>query len=53
VGRPVLTKQEKRVIAFVVTAFVLGLVVKCYRDQHPVPPLAPVKPAIKLPATKR
>jgi hypothetical protein len=32
-----LTSTEKRVIAFVLAAFVLGLVTKCYRDAHPSP----------------
>jgi hypothetical protein len=30
----VLTSQEKRVIAFVVAAFLLGLGVKSYRETH-------------------
>jgi hypothetical protein len=33
----VLTPEEKRVIAFVIAAFVLGLGTKCYRDKHPQP----------------
>jgi hypothetical protein len=33
----VLTPEEKRVIAFVVAAFVLGLGAKSYRDKHPQP----------------
>src|SRR6476469_243490 len=32
-----LTPTERRVVAFVVAAFVLGLVTKCYRDAHPSP----------------
>ncbi len=32
-----LTSTEKRVIVFVLAAFVLGLVTKCYRDAHPSP----------------
>jgi len=36
--RFVLTAEEKRVIAFVITAFVLGLGTKCYRDAHPQSP---------------
>ena len=32
-----LTSMEKRVIVFVLAAFVLGLVTKCYRDAHPSP----------------
>jgi hypothetical protein len=35
-----LTSTEKRVIVFVLAAFVLGLVTKCYRDAHPSPPLS-------------
>jgi hypothetical protein len=30
-----LTPTEKRVAAFVLAAFVLGLATKCYRDTHP------------------
>jgi hypothetical protein len=36
----VLTAEEKRTIAFVLIAFVLGLATKCYRDQHPSRPTA-------------
>ena len=32
-----LTAIEKRVALFVVVAFVLGLITKCYRDAHPSP----------------
>jgi hypothetical protein len=32
-----LTPTEKRVVVFVVAAFVLGLITKCYRDAHPSP----------------
>jgi len=32
-----LTSTEKRVVVFVLAAFVLGLVTKCYRDAHPSP----------------
>ena len=41
----VLTAEEKRIIAFVVVAFVLGLGTKCYRDQNRArdPAGAPVK----------
>ena len=31
---PVLTPEEKRVVAFVLAAFVLGLGTKYYRDNH-------------------
>jgi len=33
-----LPSSEKRVVVFVLTAFLLGLVTKCYRDAHPSPP---------------
>jgi len=33
--RLVLTSEEKRVISFVLIAFVLGLGTKCYREAHP------------------
>jgi hypothetical protein len=36
--RFVLTPEEKRVIAFVIAALLLGLATKCYRDEHPQPP---------------
>jgi len=36
----VLTPEEKRVIIFILTAFILGLTTKCYRDKHR-PPVAP------------
>ena len=32
-----LTPTERRVAVFVVAAFVLGLITKCYRDAHPSP----------------
>ena len=32
-----LTSTETRVVVFVLAAFVLGLVTKCYRDAHPSP----------------
>ena len=32
---PVLTRQEKNIVAFVVIVFVLGLAVKVYRQRHP------------------
>ncbi len=35
----VLTPEEKRVISFVVAAFILGLGTKCYRDTHPQLPV--------------
>src|SRR5262245_1057436 len=38
-----LTPAEKRVVAFVVAAFLLGLVTKCYRDAHPSPAPSPMK----------
>ena len=33
--RLVLTRQEKRIIVFVLIAFLLGLAVKTYRETHP------------------
>jgi hypothetical protein len=39
----VLTPEEKRVIIFVLTAFILGLAVKHYRDTHPHPITLPSK----------
>jgi hypothetical protein len=41
--RFVLTREEKRVIAFVLLAFALGLAVKHYRDTHPQPVAPPSK----------
>jgi len=35
--RLVLTREEKRVIVFILAAFVLGLVAKHYRATHPRP----------------
>jgi len=35
--RFVLTPEEKRVISFVLLAFLLGVGTKCYRDAHPQP----------------
>jgi hypothetical protein len=32
--RFVLTPAEKRIIVFVVAAFALGVIAKCYRDRH-------------------
>jgi len=43
----VLTPEEKRVIAFILTAFVLGLTVKHYRDTHPHPITPPSKEAYR------
>jgi len=40
----VLTLEEKRTIAFVVIALVLGLTTKCYRDHHLVTPAKPQAP---------
>lgn len=34
----VLTSEEKRVIVFIVAAFLLGLGTKCYRDTNAQPP---------------
>ena len=41
--RFVLTREEKRVIAFILLAFALGLAVKHYRDTHPRPVAPPSK----------
>jgi hypothetical protein len=38
--RFVLTAEEKRVITFVIAAFLLGLATKCYRDAHPRLPVS-------------
>lgn len=35
----VLTSDEKRVISFVIAAFLLGAGTKCYRDAHPKTPV--------------
>lgn len=35
--RFVLTSEEKRVVIFVLAAFLLGLGTKYYRDTHPAP----------------
>lgn len=37
--RLVLTSEEKRVIIFVVAAFLLGVATKCGRDVHPRTPV--------------
>ena len=37
--RFVLTAEEKRVVTFVIAAFVLGLGTKFYRDSRPKPPV--------------
>jgi hypothetical protein len=37
--RFVLTSEEKKVIVFVLAAFVLGLGAKYYRERHPQPPV--------------
>jgi hypothetical protein len=37
-NRLVLTPKERRVVAFIVTAFFLGLCTKCYRETHPQKP---------------
>jgi hypothetical protein len=33
----ILTSEEKKTVAFVLIAFVLGLATKYYRDRHPAP----------------
>jgi hypothetical protein len=47
----VLTLEEKRTIAFIVIALVLGLTTKCYRDHHPVPPPKPKTSVRGIPHT--
>jgi hypothetical protein len=42
--RLLLTPTEKRVVVFVLAAFVLGLGTKCYRDAHPSPSSLAPKP---------
>jgi hypothetical protein len=37
--RLVLTSEEKRVIIFVMAAFLLGVATKCCRDAHPRTPI--------------
>ena len=37
--RLVLTSEEKRVISFVIAAFLLGAGTKCYRDARPKTPV--------------
>lgn len=44
----VLTPREKRVVIFIIAAFLLGLGTKYYRDTHPLP----VPPAKKSSAVK-
>ena len=39
-----LTPTEKRVVLFVLAAFVLGLITECYRDAHPSPVLPQSNP---------
>jgi hypothetical protein len=34
-----LTPVERRVAIFIIAAFVLGLITKCYRDAHPQMPV--------------
>ena len=43
----VLTLEEKKVICFVLLAFLLGLTAKQYRDKHPPAPPAPIKAVAK------
>jgi hypothetical protein len=42
----VLTREEKRVILFVVVAFALGVATKLYRDTHPPAPAKINKPSV-------
>jgi hypothetical protein len=50
----ILTPTERRVAAFVVAAFVLGLVTKCYRDAHssPTPAVKKMEQANSIKTTK-
>ena len=41
--RLVMTSEEKRVLAFVCAALVLGMATKCYRDNRPKPPITSEK----------
>src|SRR4029077_19233180 len=45
-----LTPTEKRVVIFVLAAFVLGLITKCYRDAHPSPALPQSNPGKARPS---
>jgi hypothetical protein len=40
--RLILTREEKRVIIFLMAALALGFATKCYRDAHPP------RPAVKI-----
>jgi hypothetical protein len=44
--RFVLTPEEKRVVVFVLAAFLLGLGTKYYRDTHPAPIPAKAKTSV-------
>jgi len=41
----VLTLEEKKIVCFLLLAFVLGLATKYYRDRHPAPPPKPATAA--------
>ncbi|HEX8898253.1 MAG TPA: hypothetical protein VF751_06110 [Chthoniobacterales bacterium] len=53
----VLTPEEKRILCFVLIAFLLGVGAKRYRESHAVPPLKTAVVAtsrtVALPAEKR
>jgi hypothetical protein len=52
--RLVLTREEKRVLAFVLIAFALGLTTKHYRQDHPqVAPKIDDKSSLKQEATPK
>jgi len=52
--RLVLTREEKRVLAFVLVAFALGLTTKHYRESHPGnPPAIENKASLKQEATPK
>lgn len=53
----VLTPEEKRTVAFILIAFLLGIGAKHYRDRHAVPPrrtaIVDTAKTVSLPAQKR
>jgi hypothetical protein len=48
-----LTPVERRVALFIIAAFVLGLVTKCYRDAHPQMPTPVDKAQSAAPKTQQ
>ena len=53
----VLTPEEKRTVAFVLIAFVIGLGAKRYREMHAIPPrktaIVETAKTVAIPAQKR